>query len=163
MCLEKALRQGVETRMASGSSCEETVVNVAVGVVTRSTATGCEVLIGRRPDHTVLPGFWELPGGKVEPEESLQDCLMREFREELAIDIEVGPALPVIEHRYDHAHVRLHPFYCRHVGGTPQNLAVVEHRWVTAEELCHYDFPPANVDLIAEVARELREHPPVLP
>ena len=126
-------------------------VDVAVGVLVERDNDGWRVFITRRPDHVVYAGYWELPGGKIEPGESPRDCLRREFREEVALDIEVGAELSVIEHHYPHAHVRLHPFFCRCIGGQPRNLQVTEHRWVRLAELEKYQFPEANMTLMAEV------------
>jgi A/G-specific adenine glycosylase len=124
---------------------------VAVGILVRHRDGIAHVLIARRRHDAVLGGYWELPGGKVEPGESLPQCLAREFLEELGVIIEVGDALPVIEFTYPHAHVRLHPFYCRHVAGEPRNLHVTEHRWVRPADLIDYQFPPANASLIQHV------------
>jgi A/G-specific adenine glycosylase len=128
---------------------------VAVGVLVRHDPVGPEVLIARRPHDTVLPGLWELPGGKVEPGESVEQCVAREFREELGVEVEVGQPLPVIEHTYDHATVRLHPYFCRHKSGEPRNLAVTEHRWVRPLELDSYEFPAANASLLKAVRERL--------
>jgi mutator protein MutT len=132
-------------------------VEVAVGVLVERSGEqgGWRVLIAKRPDATVLGGYWELPGGKREPGESMATCLAREFREELGVTVLVGEALPVISHAYPHAHVVLHPFFCQRVSGEPENLQVAEHRWVSPEELLQYRFPEANTELIAYVHRRL--------
>jgi len=132
-------------------------VEVAVGVLVERMGERGEwrVLIAKRPDASVLGGYWELPGGKREPGESMADCLAREFREELGLAVEVGEALPVISHVYPHAHVVLHPFFCRRVSGEPSNLQVAEHRWVSPEALVTFRFPEANTELIEYVHRRL--------
>ena len=117
------------------------------------------VLICRRRDDKVLGGFWELPGGKIEPGETPAQCLMREFAEELGVVVGVGKALPPIEHRYDHGLVRLHPFYCTRVTHEPQNREVAEHRWVGPEDLAALRFPPANAALMVQIARTLHKAP----
>jgi mutator protein MutT len=129
-------------------------VDVAVGVLIERDDRGWQILITRRPNHVVYGGYWELPGGKVEAAESPRDCLVREFEEEVGLQIEVGAALSEVEHRYEHAHVRLHPFFCRRIAGEPRNLQVAEHRWVRMSELDDYKFPEANAPLMAE-AREI--------
>ena len=68
-----------------------------------------EILITQRPATTVFGGYWELPGGKLDPGETIDDCVARELFEELGIHARVTGALPEVVHQYDHAHVRLHP------------------------------------------------------
>ena len=137
--------------MPNSSSEEIKAVDVAIGVLLKNTENGIQILIARRPNDAVLGGYWEMPGGKVEPDETISECVVREFMEEVGVHVAVGEALPIVEHKYPYAFVRLHPFFCSHVDGAPQNLAVVEHKWVTPTELCQYEFPPANDDLMEEI------------
>ncbi len=129
------------------------------------TAEGWRILITRRPDGVVRAGWWEWPGGKIEVGETPQQCLSREFLEELALSVAVGTPLPVIEHVYEHAHVRLHSFFCSRGergsrngsadasanGYEPQNRMVAEHRWVRPEDLRTYQFLEANAPLVEQV------------
>ena len=119
------------------------------------------LLIARRPADSVFAGYWELPGGKREPGESLEQCLMREFREELALSVTVTDALPAVDHTYDHGRVRLCPFFCRQRAAdqAPQALAVAEWRWIRPDELAGYTFPPANAPLIRHIEHALRLGP----
>ena len=127
------------------------IIDVAVGVVAAVTQEGQRILIARRRRDGVLGGYWEFPGGKCEPGESLQQCLVREMREELDIDVQVADALSPIEHRYDHGHVRLHPFICTHQAREPKAVEVSEFCWVAPDQLGNYTFPPANTALLREV------------
>ena len=130
-------------------------INVAVGVLVERSGDQPLVLIARRPGDAVLAGFWELPGGKIEPGESPRHCLVREFREELGLDVAVGDELPGVEHVYDHGHVRLRVFLCTWLSGEPRNLQVDEHRWVPAADLTRYRFPPANEGLMDQIVQVL--------
>lgn len=134
-------------------------VRVAVGVlVEASPAGGALVFIARRPAKAVLGGYWEMPGGKIEDGETAEECLAREFWEEVGLRVRVGEPLPVIEHRYDHAHVTLHPFFCQRAeGGEARNLQVTEHRWIRPHELADYQFPEANSSLIQQVMVRLAD------
>jgi len=135
------------------------VVSVAIGALLRRRANGrAELLITQRPDGAVYAGYWELPGGKRHDGESPEQCLRREFIEELGVSIDVGQALPTIDHVYDHAHVRLHPYYCMLGADSPppRNLEVAAHRWVTSDALADYRFPEANATLIERLRHELR-------
>lgn len=82
-------------------------VEVAAGVIRREDG---KFLLGQRAPDTFYPGYWEFPGGKVEPGESAAAALIRELDEELGIHVrKIRPWL-TREHRYEHAHVRLHFF-----------------------------------------------------
>lgn len=134
-----------------------TTVEVAIGVTHRSApGTGLpEVLISRRAKDGVLGGYWEFPGGKLEPGESAELCVVRELFEELGVEVRPTSAMGPIEHTYDHAHVLLRPFYCEHLGGEPQALEVDDWVWAEVGSLDRYEFPPANAALLDQVRRDL--------
>lgn len=116
-----------------------------------------EILITRRPDHTVFGGYWELPGGKVDPGEGVDECVRRELEEEVGVEVEVVRGLSDLVHTYPHATVRLHPRICRMREGSPlpRNLHVAAHRWCALGEIRHEHFPPANEGIIRELVRVL--------
>ena len=109
------------------------------------------ILIDRRKPEGLLGGLWEFPGGKIEPGETVQDCIRREIREELGIEIEVGDRLIVIDHAYTHFRVTLNVYHCRHLSGDPQPIECDEVRWVTTDELDQFPFPKANLQIIAAI------------
>jgi mutator protein MutT len=126
-------------------------VTVSVGILVHNG----RVLVGRRPAGVRLAGLWEFPGGKLEPGEAPRDCLLRELREEIGLEVEITGALDVIVHADHDLTVTLHPFVCRlrGAGAQPvvQPLVNSELRWVTAGELEDYPFPRANAPLLASV------------
>jgi mutator protein MutT len=122
-------------------------VEVVAAIVRRNGT----ILITRRLDHVHLAGLWEFPGGKVEPGESLEAALLREIREELGVQIAVGPEIFTIEHDYPTKSVRLHFFDCSVVQGEPQALDVSDLRWVTRTQLADFEFPPADAELIQKL------------
>ena len=126
-------------------------VDVAIAIVAR----GVDVLICQRPDGVPFSGFWEFPGGKVEPPETLESCVVRELREEVGATVAPQVALTPIEHTYPHARVRLHPFVCRLVDGEPRPIQCSACRWVRASQLRDYAFPPANEALLDEIVAHL--------
>lgn len=105
-------------------------------------------LIARRKAEAHLGGFWEFPGGKREPGESLQDCLRRELREELGIKITSPESFKVIRHAYPEKTVELHFFLCSIASGEATPLGCDEVRWATPQEMGALQFPPADQPLI---------------
>jgi 8-oxo-dGTP diphosphatase len=112
------------------------------------------MLITRRPAGVHLAGLWEFPGGKVEPEESLEEALVREIREELGIGIAVLAERFAVRHEYPSKSVQLHFFECAIAEGEPQSLGVDAWLWVAPSSLGSYAFPEADRDLIAALQRE---------
>lgn len=104
-------------------------------------------LVTKRREDVHLPGYWEFPGGKCEPDESADECLKRELREELGVDAIVGPELIVTEHAYAERTVRLHFRRCEMLGA-PEPLHVQDIRWVTPEEMRSLQFPEADREVI---------------
>lgn len=111
------------------------------------------VLIAQRPLDGMLGGLWEFPGGKRQSDESLPDCLRREIREELGIEIEVGEPLVTVKHSYTHFKITLYAYLCRLVSGDPQTLQVADWRWVTLAELDNYAFPRTDEKIIDALHR----------
>ncbi len=107
-----------------------------------------QILIDKRPEKGLLGGLWEFPGGKIEADETVEDCIRREIQEELGIDIEVGDHLITVDHAYTHFKVTLTVHHCRHLKGEPQTLECDEIRWVTLDEIESYPFPKANQQII---------------
>ena len=133
--------------------------DVVIGIVTRAG----KVLICRRPPGKSFAGFWEFPGGKREPGETIDQCLRRELTEELAISITPVHALATVDHDYPRGRIRLHPYVCRHDHGEPQPLACDRVLWVDPAALADYQFPPANDRLVAEVTAWLSAAPAPAP
>ena len=107
------------------------------------------LLIAQRPLDGMLGGLWEFPGGKRESGETLEECLKREIREELAIEIEVNKQIGVVKHAYSHFRISLYAFDCRHVAGSPATIGVADFAWVRLEELGRYAFPTTDQKIIA--------------
>ncbi|MGD1944333.1 MAG: A/G-specific adenine glycosylase [Leptolyngbyaceae cyanobacterium] len=118
---------------------------IGVGVVWNEQG---QILIDRRLQEGLLGGLWEFPGGKIEPGETVEDCIRRELQEELAIEVEVGDRLMTINHTYTHFKVTLNVFHCRHTAGEPQPIECDEVRWVEVSELEEFPFPKANSQII---------------
>jgi A/G-specific adenine glycosylase len=106
------------------------------------------ILIDRRPNQGLLGGLWEFPGGKIEQDETVEDCIKREILEEIDIEIEVGEHLVTLDHAYTHFKVTLFVHICRYVTGEPKPIECEEIRWVTLEEIDAFPFPKANSKII---------------
>ena len=117
---------------------------VAAAVIERNG----RYLVARRPPGAHLAGLWEFPGGKCEPDETLEECLARELAEELGVMAGVGADLIVTEHVYPERTVRLHFRRCDIVG-EPQPRLGQELRWVTPSELETLELPEADRPLVA--------------
>ncbi len=126
-------------------------IDAAIAIVCR----GQHVLVCQRKDDDEMGGYWEFPGGKCEAGETLEKCLERELREELAIRARPIARLTTIEHDYPHALLRLHPFICLHEAGDVQHLECQASRWIEPSDLRAYRFPPANESLIEEAIAHL--------
>lgn len=124
---------------------------IGVAVITDSKG---QILIDRRKQEGLLGGLWEFPGGKIEPGESVEECVSREIKEELGIEIEVGDRLITIEHAYTHFKVTLNVFNCKHLSGEPQPIECDEVKWVTLDEIDEYPFPKANSQIIEAMKKK---------
>lgn len=109
---------------------------------------GEKVLITRRPPGSRHPGMWEFPGGKLDGYESPRDGLRREIREELDLEVSVGPVLETAYYRYEWGPVLILAYECRPRAGLIRNLQVAEHRWVLPTELPAFDLLPADRPIV---------------
>jgi 8-oxo-dGTP diphosphatase len=126
------------------------VVEVAAGLVCHEG----RYLIARRKPGVHLAGFWEFPGGKREPGETLEECLRRELFEELSIRIDVPTPFQIIRHEYAEKTVELHFFHCRIEAGQATAIDCAEIRWVSPHELGDFEFPPADRPIIEALRRQ---------
>ena len=108
-------------------------------------------LICQRPAQKARGLQWEFVGGKVEPQETKEDALIRECKEELDVTLEVGDIFMEVIHAYPDMTVHLTLFNARIAEGVPKKLEHQEIRWITVEEIDQYPFCPADVDILARL------------
>ena len=108
------------------------------------------VLIAKRPEGKTLAGLWEFPGGKVESHERPEAALIRELREELAIDVEQSCLAPLTfaSHAYQDFHLLMPLYVCRRWKGIVTATEGQELQWVKPLKLRDYPMPPADLPLI---------------
>jgi mutator protein MutT len=120
------------------------MIDVAAALLFRD---GRVLLTQRRPDDD-LGGLWEFPGGKREPGETFAECLRRELREELGLEVEVGQVVERATHTYPGGVVHLEFLRCALLGGEPQPLGCQDLAWVSPSELARYALPAADARLV---------------
>ena len=94
---------------------------------------------------------WELPGGKLEPGETPQQCIEREIREELATEVKAEKVLGVVDYDYPNFHLTMHCILCTIISG---ELKLLEHEaacWLTKETLSSVDWLPADLLILDKI------------
>ncbi len=115
---------------------------------------GNRFMICQRPVHKARGLLWEFVGGKVEPGETMEDALVRECREELAITVAVGGVYTQVVHEYPDICIRLTLFHCTIAEGTPELLEHHDLRWILPSQIPEFDFCPADTDILALIQKD---------
>ena len=118
-------------------------------------------MICQRPAHKANALLWEFVGGKVEKGESLEEALVRECREELAVRITVGDPFIDVVHQYPDIKVHLTLFHAAIAEGEPQMLEHNDIKWITPQEIPNYHFCLADVEILAKICRTYQGEPHV--
>ena len=124
------------------------VVHVAVGVLIDEA--DC-VLLARRQKGSHLAGYWEFPGGKVEPGETVEAALMRELSEELGVTIGETAAMMTVNHDYGEKQVLLDVHRVLSWRGEPYGAEGQPIAWVSGSALGAFEVPEANADIMERV------------
>ncbi len=109
------------------------------------------VLITRRPADKPHGGYWEFPGGKIDPGESPHESLRRELKEELAIKISVKALVATVHHHYQWGSVLIIAYSCNWLAGQIKHLEVSDHAWVHPDQLEEYQLLPADRPFVIEL------------
>ncbi len=111
-------------------------------------------MICQRPTNKTRALQWEFVGGKVEKGESKQEALIRECREELDITVSVGDVFMEVDHEYPDISVHLTLFNSQIAQGSPKMLEHNDIRWITPDEICNYNFCPADKEILEKIINE---------
>ncbi len=123
------------------------VVDVACAIILKDH----KILVAQRSDSMTLPLKWEFPGGKVNLNESEEECLQRELKEELNITVKIKRRLDNVMHDYGNFIINLIPFIVVYEDG---NLQLTEHldaKWFSRDELFNLDWAPADIHVLNNV------------
>ena len=128
-----------------------TILRPTTTVVAAVVERDGSFLVTRRLKGTHLEGLWEFPGGKCEDGESHHDCLARELREELAVEVRIGERILAVSHDYPDRTIALH-FYACDVLGEPVPQLGQDMMWVRRHDLRTLPLPPADDELVRVLA-----------
>lgn len=115
-----------------------------------------KVLIAQRQSGSHMEYKWEFPGGKLEPDETPEECIVREIKEEMDIDIEVIDIYKVVKFKYEEKDILLLCYLCRILEGEGKAIECNDFRWVTKNELPDFDFVPADLPIIEKLINDKR-------
>ena len=121
-------------------------LQVAVGIIFNDQQ---QILVAQRKKASHLQGYWEFPGGKLEPGEDSYQALCRELKEEIGIEVKTASPLTKIFHNYDQFDVNLHIWQVNLFTGQPKGAEGQIIHWIPLQELHTLELPPANQKLVA--------------
>lgn len=114
-----------------------------------------KILCAQRGNEKALPGMWEFPGGKIEPDETAQAALARELIEELKIEVTIAEeAYEVTEYVYPFGKVVLTTFICHLIGGKPELTEHQKIKWLDPKDLNQLIWAPADIPAVEKLMAE---------
>ncbi|MCR4667327.1 MAG: (deoxy)nucleoside triphosphate pyrophosphohydrolase [Desulfovibrio sp.] len=116
-----------------------------------------EQILATQRGYGEFKDLWEFPGGKIEEGEGPKEALVREIREELAIDIKVGELLMTVHYEYPAFFLTMHCYWCRMPDETPQLLEHEAAAWLSANELQSVNWLPADIEVTKKIEQSLKD------
>lgn len=113
-----------------------------------------QLLIAQRPSKDPLAGKWEFPGGKLEPGETPEECLVREIREELQVEVEIGSFYDDNVYAFKDQAIHLLFYWAEIMNGEVTLVVHDDVKWITIKELARFDFAPADIPIVKRLERE---------
>lgn len=110
-----------------------------------------KILIGQRGKNEKLAGKWEFPGGKIELGETPQECLKREIKEELKVDIAIGNYFGESIYTYLNGKIKLIAYFATILSGDIKLSVHDKVEWITISEIDEYEFAPADIPFIEKL------------
>lgn len=126
-------------------------IHVAVGIIVNRNK---QILLAKRPEHLHQGGKWEFPGGKVEQNETVTQALIRELKEEVALNVHSSEPFMALSYDYPDKQVLLDIHTVSDFTGEAQGLEGQKIAWVDKHDLTHYDFPEANKPILAKLLEQ---------
>lgn len=126
------------------------LIIVTAGLITY----GKKILIAKRFIRESNEFKWEFPGGKLEMDETIKECLSREIKEELDLEIIVGEIFEVVYHRNGDRNILLLCYKCQGVTNQARNLECYDHRWIDFNDIYNYDFMDADKIIVDKVFKK---------
>lgn len=130
-------------------------INVVAAIIKATNEKGEPIIFATQRGYGDFKGGWEFPGGKIEEGETPEEALVREIREELETEIEVGELLDTIEYDYPTFHLSMKCFWSSIVSG---DLVLKEHeaaRWLTRDEIYDVEWLPADISLVGKIKENM--------
>lgn len=141
--------------MRKGSK-ETPVIPCGVALIRRDRM----ILIAQRNPKDTFGSFWEFPGGKKTQGESFEECVVREIKEELGIEVSVENKFMDVRSRYRDRIIWLNFFLCSFLAGEPKPIECQKVRWVSLKELKNFKFPPGNDRVIRKLVKDFDQESP---
>lgn len=127
------------------------VPHKVVGAAVILDPAGRVMIAQRKPEGGMLAGLWEFPGGKLQEGETMEQCIARELREEMGVELEVGRHLTTVNHAYSHFTIELHAHFARIVSGEVRHIDCAGHAWVEKDGFDAYPFSKADLEIIRAI------------
>lgn len=115
-----------------------------------------KVLIAQREEGSNMEFKWEFPGGKLEQDETPEECLVREIKEELDMTIEPVDIYKAVRHKHNGKDILLLAYICKRIHGEGRAIECNDFKWISLDELDRYEYTPADIDIVEKLKKDNR-------